>query len=388
MPVDARTGWGIYGLNLALQAISHQIIPVLSVRPDWGSINPLQGGLLVSADALHANVAQALAQSSDEQIVLNCPAIYALSNQMQGAERADAWIGTRNLAIVVFENTSFTLAEIERTKPFDKLITGSSWNAQILKNHGLKNVSLVLQGVDTTLFYPGPRSGLWKNHFVIFSGGKLEYRKGQDLVIAALKIFQQKYPETILAFAWHNAFPLTMSEIQTSGLIDGMPGVSPQGEIDFSPWLTRQGIKTFLNLGNPLNWHMPPILREVDVAIFPSRAEGATNFAAMECLACGIPTILSANTGHLDILSDEICYPLRAQAHARPTEFFTHIEGWGESSVDEILDTLERVYRDREEARRKGRAAAEAMKKIAWENQFNQLLGEIESITFAEDRNS
>ena len=55
------------------------------------------------------------------------------------------------------------------------------------------------------------------------------------------------------------------------------------------------------NLAFP-NVGMPHVLHEADVALFPNRAEGGTNLVAMECLASGIPTILSANTGHLDLL--------------------------------------------------------------------------------------
>jgi hypothetical protein len=44
---------------------------------------------------------------------------------------------------------------------------------------------------------------------------------------------------------------------------------------------------------------MPQILREIDVAVVPNRFEGGTNLVAMECMACGMPVILSANTGYL-----------------------------------------------------------------------------------------
>ena len=59
-----------------------------------------------------------------------------------------------------------------------------------------------------------------------------------------------------------------------------------------------------LDLGRVPNAGMPRILRECDVAVFPNRAEGGTNLVAMKCMACGVPTILSANTGHLDLIRD------------------------------------------------------------------------------------
>jgi glycosyltransferase involved in cell wall biosynthesis len=49
---------------------------------------------------------------------------------------------------------------------------------------------------------------------------------------------------------------------------------------------------------------MPSVLQEMNVAVFPNRAEGGTNLVAMECMACGLPVILSGNTGHLDLIEN------------------------------------------------------------------------------------
>jgi hypothetical protein len=37
---------------------------------------------------------------------------------------------------------------------------------------------------------------------VVFSGGKLEHRKGQDLVIRAFVRFVQRHPDAVLVTAW------------------------------------------------------------------------------------------------------------------------------------------------------------------------------------------
>jgi glycosyltransferase involved in cell wall biosynthesis len=109
------------------------------------------------------------------------------------------------------------------------------------------------------------------------------------------------------------------------------------------------------------------VLREMDVALFPNRAEGGTNLVAMECMACGVPTILSANTGHLDLIEDGNCYPLTQQAPvAGQGAGVGPVPGWGESDVEEILDALERAYRDRSDARRRGRKGAEKLQDLTW----------------------
>ena len=47
----------------------------------------------------------------------------------------------------------------------------------------------------------------WNIDAVIFSGGKLELRKGQDLVVAAFKIFHARHPDALLISSWQNGWP-------------------------------------------------------------------------------------------------------------------------------------------------------------------------------------
>jgi glycosyltransferase involved in cell wall biosynthesis len=57
----------------------------------------------------------------------------------------------------------------------------------------------------------------------------------------------------------------------------------------------------------------------------------------MECLACGLPVILSANTGHLDLIGRPRVWPL-SQSPSRSWP------GGGESDVEEILERLEHYF--------------------------------------------
>jgi glycosyltransferase involved in cell wall biosynthesis len=105
----------------------------------------------------------------------------------------------------------------------------------------------------------------------------------------------------------------------------------------------------------------------MDVALFPNRAEGGTNLVAMEAMACGVPTILSRNTGHTDLIEDENCYPLVEQRPLSGEEAgFGGVAGWGESDIDEIVEALERVYAHREEARQRGLAGAATLGQFTW----------------------
>ena len=110
----------------------------------------------------------------------------------------------------------------------------------------------------------------------------------------------------------------------------------------------------------------------MDVALFPNRCEGGTNVVAMEAMACGVPCILSANSGHLDIISDDNCYPLTEQA-PMPAED-DPADVWRESSLDEIIECLERVYTDRDDAARRGSAGSEFMTGLSWHAQVRKIV--------------
>ncbi len=103
---------------------------------------------------------------------------------------------------------------------------------------------------------------------------------------------------------------------------------------------------------------------------------------AMECLACGVPTILSANTGHLDLLWHDIALPLTRQGHPAAASLDT--TDWGESDVDEMLEAVEAVWRDREAATAMGERAARCMPTMNWQAQLDLLLAAV--MRYMDDR--
>ena len=215
---------------------------------------------------------------------------------------------------------------------------------------------------------------------MVFSGGKLEYRKGQDLVVKAFRTFQQRHPEALLLTAWNTPWhwhdPFMAAGTHTLPVTQGA-----DGWVDTAGWAIANGVPAhaLIALGKVPNIAMPHVMREADVALFPNRCEGGTNLVAMECMACGIPTILSANTGHLDLLHHEgAAYRLERQGGASCDGYETR--DWGESDVEEILEKLEAVWRDRQEAAAVGKHGAAFIAPMTWERQTALLLRAIEPL--------
>lgn len=273
-------------------------------------------------------------------------------------------------------DTDITPLAQARGQQADLLVAGSTWQAELLRSHGLTSVVVHGAGVATDLFRPQPATGALANRFVIWSCGALDYAKGQDLIIAAMRIFHARHPDALLVCNWTNRWPERMQSFDGAGHVQTLPSLRG-GELDVATWAVRNGlpasaIVTVPSLTNP---QMVDLVREADVALFPARAESEPSAAALECLAMGIPTIVAANTGHLDLVHHGGCLPLTAQApvtHAPAA--FRGTEGWGESSVDEIVALLEAVYQDRVAARQRASAAAAELAPLAWPTHTRRLL--------------
>lgn len=373
-PMSVSTGWGNYGLNLVLQLKQiNDFAPILLADSNLSdNFNPLHRELLKPLFLERQKWQPIIQQNQDKEINLGIPVLHGLGNGFHGG--LNNIKGDRNIGVIFFENTRLPPDALERAKKYDLIIAGSTWNAEVLQSYGLKNVRTVFQGIDPTKFHPAPKSNLLKNRFVIFSGGKLEYRKGQDIAIAAFKIFAPHHPDALLLTSWHNFWPQYMQGIDYKGYVQGQPQLDQNKSLQIKSWLLANGIPedSCLDVGLIPNHLVGQIVREADVAVFTNRGEGGTNLVAMECLACGIPSILSANTGHLDLIREEHCYSLSHQSQVQPTQLFPSVDGWGESDVDEVVEALERVYNNREEAKQKGVAAAIFMQDWTWEKQIRR----------------
>ena len=88
---------------------------------------------------------------------------------------------------------------------------------------------------------------------------------------------------------------------------------------------------------------MSSLLKQADLAVFPNRCEGGTNLVAMEAIACGIPTLLSANSGHLDLMRLGCPGVIPVPSTLPPKLLLSDRENfrvWGESDPSFLLNTF------------------------------------------------
>ena len=384
--VSSFFGWGVVGLNTIL-SLAHDPCYVPLAAAEFGPADVVLDPLREAQMARHAEqsrgIWQALAAIPDAEVEIEAPVLVALGTSLRQPAAAGGKIlmGDPTIACPILEQATLDPAWRERLDRYALIIAGSTWNERILRSRGIHGVTRVWQGVDTGLFHPAPKAGLLpRDRFVIFSGGKLEFRKGQDLVMAAFRAFRQRHTEALLLTAWHSPWSdLMYSAVGRPDIT--VPGPNADGTPDVIAWAVANGVPacSVIAVGPTPNIAMPHVLHEADVALFPNRAEGGTNLVAMECLASGIPTILSANTGHLDLLlGDRIALPLTRQGAVIRDGLDT--TDWGESDVEEIVERLEEVWRDRDAARAMGLRAAAHMTNWTWATQIARLIRAIEPV--------
>jgi glycosyltransferase involved in cell wall biosynthesis len=383
--VSSFYGWGIYGLNLLLTLADrpdYAPFVAMEIQPGEVVLDPLREARLAALAAESRDIWLTLGQTASPAVEIDAPLLLGLGKDLMGAASAQQkeLIGQPSIGVAFLEEASLNREARRRADRLALIIAGSTWNERILRAHGIVATTTVLQGVDASLFHPAPRSGAIPHRFVVFSGGKLEFRKGQDLVLAAFRAFRQRHPEALLLTAWSSPWSeLTEGAAAHPGI--SAPRVGPDGIPDVLGWAAENGIPAdaVIALGRVPNIAMPHVIREADVALFPNRSEGGTNLVAMECMACGIPTILSANTGHLDLL-DLGDVALRLDRQDRVVRDGVDTTDWGESDVEEMLERLETVWRDRAAAAELGLRAAQAMEKLSWRSQIALLLRAIEPV--------
>jgi glycosyltransferase involved in cell wall biosynthesis len=344
--LNSKSGWGILGLNLFFQwATRADITPIMAATISgdalW-TVDPLRLSAVSNAIAVSNDFVDVVAKTPGPRVDLDGTVIDPLS-QSDGPTRI---FGKRNIGRCIFDSANIAYFERNLGK-FDALLCGSSWNADIVRERTGRAVNVILEGIDPSLFCPGPRSGVMDaDKFYIFSGGKVELRKGPDLVLRAFKEFSSRHDNAILVTAWHSPWPRI--SVGFKGTLDAPLELDDKGFVNIKKWVTDNGIdpSRVVEILSTPNQLMPTLLREMHVALQPSRAEPCTNLPAMEAMACGVPVIVGDNTGMKDLITEDNCVCLCEQGVVPQSSRSYPTTGWGESSVDEILEALEMLYAD------------------------------------------
>lgn len=184
-----------------------------------------------------------------------------------------------------FEMDRLTPKEVDELNTV-RLINCSEWARQVCLRHGI-NSHVVPLGVDINIFSPKPMP----DKFTIFNCGKLEVRKGHDIIP---DIINEAFPQggIKLIMCWTNPFLDKQFHQEYESYYKKM---MPNVEIVFLDRLNEQK-------------DISEVINNANCGLFPYRAEG-WNLEGLETLACGrhlVCTNYSGPTEYLDNVTTKV----------------------------------------------------------------------------------
>lgn len=371
----ASVGQELTTLMLTLEAHRQQAGSVLPLVPPSPSVAYLEESEKTRLRDLYTVRQPILADwMQPSKAPINATLVRALGRALRGYPTPSVRRFSRQVGFSSLTETALDAAAVARGREHDMLLAGSAWQASLLRSAGLTNVEQWSAGVDVSRFKPRPHASIAPGRFVIWSCARLDWRKGQDLIIAAFKAFQSRHPEALLLTAWQHPIPEMVSPFGAH--MNGLPDLRA-GTWQVVPWLASHGIgaDSVVDVGLLANPEIPTLLSGVDVALFASRAEAEPSGALLECYASAVPTIVASNTGQAELARPEWCLPVSADRPLRDVpSTVCGTDGWGEVSVDDLVDALEQVYQDRAAARSRALAASREVTRRGWNPQVRSFL--------------
>ena len=366
MPIWKNSGWGICGKNLALELSNLDRINIITpsdIRPE-----PIGDELEYAAiSRLPINSIDASNFDKNENRVMGVS--IRIMNDLDLSLLMDDVLSEIVIGYTFYLGNPLTTEQKNSANQLNLIAAGSSYCENRLNAAGINNTTTIIQGINPQIFNPANNEkNLLKDRFIIFSGGKFEYRKGQDIVLKAFKIFSDIHPDALLVNSWSNFWEFSINTMAESRLID-FSFDAKEPEKSYQQLYINNDIdpKKVITLPIKPPHQLSSIFKNSDVGLFPNRCEGGTNLILMEYMACGKPAIATIRTGHADIVNPDNAFAIEKDSSVNPRHGnLSGYHGWVEPDIDEIVAHLETAYNDKEACRQKGRAAGEFLKNITW----------------------
>ena len=265
--------------------------------------------------------------------------------------------GGWRIGFTVFESTILPPRWIHLLKQLNQVWVPSEWGAEVLRQNGIAGemIRVVPEGVDSYLFAPTAKPlPAFKDEgkFRFLTIGKFEARKGvREMAAAYCQAFS---PQEKVEMVFHlNAVSPKLKKIDVQATLCA----------EF-PSHAHQFIFLERELSDAM---MPRLFASCDCYVSASRSEG-WGLPLIEALSCGLPTIAVFHSGSTEFLNHDIAYlmqPKKLEPIYCPIFFPNPGETglWASLDIDEIAQNLRYVFDNQSNAKEKGAAAAQHIKR-------------------------
>ncbi|MEM7357051.1 MAG: glycosyltransferase [Acidobacteriota bacterium] len=277
-------------------------------------------------------------------------------------------LGRTKIGFTMLEVDGFPAEWVRQANQMAEVWVPSEFNRQGFLDCGLERpIHTIPLGIDPQHFHPGidahPNP---LGEFVFLASLEWGERKAPELLLQAFNdTFSSQEPVRLLCKINHRDPSVGLREaIRRLGLKDS------GGRITY-----------LLNFEFPY-YQLGSLYRSADCFLATSRGEG-WDMPLMEAMACGLPAIATDWGAHRDFFHDGVGYPLRILGTGPAVARCPYYEGfrWAEPDPEHLRALLRAVYENRDEARRRGAAAArEVAERWTWPATARRIVERLEAI--------
>jgi glycosyltransferase involved in cell wall biosynthesis len=235
---------------------------------------------------------------------------------------------------------------VQSANLMDEIWVTSVFNQSGFVESGVRRPIFVMpHGVDPERFNLGAPAFRLKDAFVFLSVFEWSERKAPEVLLRAFNRAFRKSDDVVL-FCKIMAPPWASFDIPAA--VEGLG-------------LSHQGGRIVIDVGTYLRpEELGSLYRSADCFVLPTRGEG-WGLPIYEAMACGLPVITTDWSAPAEYLSDKLAYPLRIKGLVPALGGRYPYSGyeWAEPDEDHLCGVLRHVCEHRDEARAKGRRAAE-----------------------------
>ncbi len=256
---------------------------------------------------------------------------------------------------------------VAQANQMDEVWVPSTFNQRTFRDSGVRRpIYVVPLGVDPDYFHPGIAARRPSDRFVFLSNFEWGERKAPEVL---LKAFTDEFSEAD-------------DVVLVLKVFNNDPGVNVGQQIA-DMRLRKGAAPVVLMLNQRIALHqMGSLYTSADCFVLPTRGEG-WGMPILEAMACGLPTIATDWSAQADFLDPEYSYPLRVKRlipAVAKCPYYTGYE-WADPDIEHLRYLMRYVYEHREEARAKGRRAAEVVaERWTWARAVDKIMARLEEI--------